>query len=45
MYVMQEDLARAHVREQLKQAEQSRRHHLALRVENAERRWFGRWFS
>ena len=38
MYVMQEDLARAHRREQLKRAEQGRRHRLALRVEKAQRR-------
>ncbi|MFI7067142.1 hypothetical protein ACIBL3_39530 [Kribbella sp. NPDC050124] len=38
MYVMQEDLARAQLREQLTQAEQSRRRRLALQVEKAQRR-------
>jgi hypothetical protein len=37
MYLMQEDLARAHLREQLKSAEQYRRNRLVLQVEKAQR--------
>jgi outer membrane protein TolC len=37
MYLMQEDLARAHLRAQLKTAEQYRRHRLATQVERAQR--------
>ncbi|MGH3465072.1 MAG: hypothetical protein ACRDP9_26695 [Kribbellaceae bacterium] len=37
MYLMQEDLARAHLRAQLSEAEQSRRLQLLLRMERAQR--------
>ncbi len=38
MYLMQEDLARAHLRDQLNEAEQSRRLQLLLRLERAQRK-------
>lgn len=37
MYLMHEDLARAHLRAELKKAEQFRRHSQAARVERAQR--------
>jgi hypothetical protein len=38
MYLMQEDLARAHLRDQLSEAEQNRRLQLLLKLERAQRK-------
>lgn len=37
MYLIQEDLARAHLRERLERAEQSRRQRLAMQLDQARR--------